>query len=58
MKENINKRLLREIKKIDAKESIKQFLEELLTEENSGSFHYTYKDEYRETINKFLNKTT
>lgn len=56
MKENINKRLLKEIKEIDDKENIKNFLEYLLNEENSDSFDYAYKEEYRKIVNKFLGK--
>jgi uncharacterized membrane protein YheB (UPF0754 family) len=56
IKENINKRLLKEIEEIDDKENIKKFLEELLTEENYDSFGYAYKEEYRKIVNKFLNE--
>lgn len=55
-RENINKRLINEIKKIEERENIKDFLENLLMEENSNSFGYVYKEEYKKMVSKYINK--
>jgi hypothetical protein len=55
-KENINKRLLTEIEKIDAPENLKKFLEELLMEENSGVCSHSYKDQYKKVINNYIHQ--
>jgi len=55
-KQNINKRLIKEIRKIDCKQSIKDFLEELLIEENSSIIGYAYKETYKKLINKYVDK--
>ena len=55
-RENINKRLIDEIKKIKERENVKDFLENLLIEENSNSFGYAYKEEYKKLVNKYIDK--
>jgi len=56
-RENINKRLLSEIAKIDAPKNLKKFLEELLMEENCDSFAHAYKDQYKRIINKYIHNS-
>lgn len=55
-KENINKRLLKEIAGIDAKKNLKELLEELLLKENSGILKHAYKEEYKRLISKYISK--
>lgn len=55
-KENINRRLLIEIGKIEASANIKKLLEELLMLENCGTSH-NYKDQYRKIINNYIHHT-
>lgn len=48
--EKINKRLLKEIKDLDAPDKTKDFLEELLIKEKSNSIGWEYKNKYKDMI--------
>jgi hypothetical protein len=54
-KANINKRLHKEIEEYDTEKKIKNFLEVLLMEENVGALNHSYKEYYKNLVNKYIN---
>lgn len=55
-KESINKRLVNEINKLKESDKLKNFLLEVLMQENANLINYAYKDEYGKLIESSINK--